>query len=148
MVIRFNDIEYRAAELRDAVYWCYANTLGAECCIEDGVEYTPFVIKQHIYLLDNYDLYIDDDFNDEISGMFMHALRGKGFLGEKAQIIVPRVYKNRSHFIPPVSPNTSDVDEDDNIERLADHLPDTAWDDGKFEEEMNEILNSPDLYDK
>ena len=37
------------------------------------------------------------------------------------------------------------VPEDDNIERFEDHLPDTAWDDGKFEEEMEEILNNPDL---
>ena len=146
MVIRFNNLQYREAELRDAVYACYAKIAGADGFIEDGVEYTPFTLKEHIYLLDNYDLYIDDDFNDEIAGMFIQALRGKGFLEEKAQIIVPKVYKDRSYFIPPVSTNTSDADEDDNIERFEDHLPDSAWDDGKYREEIYEIYNNPDLY--
>lgn len=148
MIIRFNDIEYRAAELRDAVYWCYANTLGSESCIEDGVEYTPFVIKQHIYLLDNYDLYIDDAFNGEIAGMFMQALRSKGFLEEKAQIIVPKVYRDTRPFAPPIPDDAPDADEGNNIECFEDHLPDTVWDDGKFEAEMNEILNNPNLYNE
>ena len=147
MVIRFNDLQYRAVELRDAVYACYAKITGADGFIEDGVEYTPFTLKEHIYLLYNYDLYIDDDFNDEIAGMFMQALRSKGFLEEKAQIIVPKEYKDPEPFIPPASPNTSNADEDNNIERFEDHLPDTHWDDGKFEEEMNKIHNNPHLYD-
>ena len=105
MVIRFNDTMYRAAELRDAVYACYVAAAGPDGFIEDGVQYTPFTLKEHVHLLDNYDLYIDDDYHSDLTGMFMMALRGYGFLEE-----------------------------------------DTAWDDGKFEEEMEEILNNPDLY--
>lgn len=145
MVIRFNDLQYRAVELRDAVYACYAKIAGADGFIEDGVEYTPFTLKEHIYLLDNYDLYIDDDFNDEIAGMFMQALRSHRFLEEKAEVIVPRVHMDERRTI---IHDDEAIPDDDNIERFEDHLPDTVWDDGKFEEEMNEILNNPDLYDQ
>ena len=125
MVIRFNDTMYRAAELRDAVYACYVAAAGPDGFVEDGVQYTPFTLKEHVHLLDNYDLYIDDDYHSDLTGMFMMALRGYGFLEEKAEVIVPRI---------------------DREPRKTVILPDTAWDDGKFEEEMEEILNNPDLY--
>ena len=145
MVIRFNDTMYRAAELRDAVYACYVAAAGPDGFVENGVQYTPFTLKEHVYLLDNYDLYIDDDYNPNLTGMFMMALRGYGFREEKAEIIVPRVFKDQTDT--PI-PHSEPVPEDDNIVRFEDYLPDTAWDDGKFEEEMNEILNNPDLYDE
>ena len=143
MVIRFNDTMYRAAELRDAVYACYVAATGPDGFVEDGVQYTPFTLKEHVHLLDNYDLYIDDDYHSDLTGMFMMALRGYGFLEEKAEVIVPRVDREPRKT---VILDTEPIPEDDNIERFEDHLPDNAWDDGKFEEEMEEILNNPDLY--
>ena len=90
MVIRFNDTMYRAAELRDAVYASYVAAAGPDGFVEDGVQYTPFTLKEHVHLLDNYDLYIDDDFDPELIGMFMMRLRTHNYFEEDAEAIVPR----------------------------------------------------------
>jgi len=49
-----------------------------------------FTMKQHIYLLENSDLYIDDDFDPEMIGMFMMRLRTHNYFEEDAEAIVPR----------------------------------------------------------
>ena len=48
------------------------------------------MLKEHIYLLDNGDLHIDDDFDTELSGIFLKAMRVHHFLEEDAEIVVPR----------------------------------------------------------
>ena len=45
-----------------------------------------FTMKQHIYLLEN----SDDDFNPELTGMFLMRLRTHKYFEESAEVIVPR----------------------------------------------------------
>ena len=47
-------------------------------------------MKQRIYLLENSDLYIDDDFDPELIGMFLMRLRTHNYFEENAEVIVPR----------------------------------------------------------
>ena len=49
-----------------------------------------FVMKQHIHLLENGDPYIDDDFDPELTGMFLMRLRTYNYFEEDAEVIVPR----------------------------------------------------------
>ena len=49
-----------------------------------------FVMKQHIHLLENGDLYIDEDFDPDLTGMFLMRLRTHNYFEEKAEVIVPR----------------------------------------------------------
>ena len=49
-----------------------------------------FVMKQHIYMLKNGDLYLDDDFDLDLTGMFLMRLLDHNFFEEEAQIIIPR----------------------------------------------------------
>ena len=49
-----------------------------------------FVMKQHIHLLENNDLYIDDSFDPELTGMFLMRLRVHNYFEEDAEVIVPR----------------------------------------------------------
>lgn len=74
MVLRFND----TGNLQQAV--------------TDGWLANPeyaFTVKQHIYLLENGDLYIDDDFDPDLTGMFLMRPRIHNYLEENADIIVP-----------------------------------------------------------
>jgi hypothetical protein len=47
-------------------------------------------LKQHIYLLENGDLYIDDSFDSDLTGMFLLRLRTHNYFEENAEVIVPR----------------------------------------------------------
>ena len=49
-----------------------------------------FVMKQHIHLLENGDLYIDDTFDPDLTGMFLMRLRSHNYCEEDAEVIVPR----------------------------------------------------------
>lgn len=75
MVIRFKD----NGNLRDAVNDSYERALPENTAM----------LKEHIYLLDNGDLHIDDDFDTELSGIFLKAMRVHHFLEEDAEIVVP-----------------------------------------------------------
>ena len=105
---------------------------------EDGMHHTAFTIKEHFHVLDNGDLYVDDDYSEEITGMLLQGLRGQHYLVENAEIIVPKVYK-KATTPAPVFLRDADDGNDDNIVRYEDMLPDSAFDDGHFEEEMEEI---------
>lgn len=75
MVLRFNN----AGNLQKAVM--------------DGWLVNPdlaFVMKQHFYLLENGDLFIDDDFDPDLAGMFLKQLRVHNYFEENAEIIIPR----------------------------------------------------------
>lgn len=49
-----------------------------------------FVMKQHIHLLENGDLYVDDDFDPDLTCMFLMRLRTHNYFEEKAEVIIPR----------------------------------------------------------
>ena len=70
--------------------------------------------------------------------MLLQGLRAKRYLIEDAEIIVPRKTRAPKHALP-IFLREADDDGDDNIARFEDYLPDTAFDDGHFEEEMEEI---------
>ena len=71
----------------------FKNTANLHAAVQDSYERTlpeNATLKEHIYLLDNGDLYIDDDFDSEISGIFLKAMRIHDYLEEDAEIVVPR----------------------------------------------------------
>ena len=126
MVIRFHKTALKAAELRKAVYASYVATTGLEGFVENGIQYTPFTIKEHIHLTDSFDLFIDDACEPEVTGIFMQAMRAHGFLAEDADVIVPRVYTDTTKYVPPAGLDLYTPCEKSNIERFEDHLPEFA----------------------
>ena len=47
-------------------------------------------MKQHIHLLENGALYIDDNFDPDLTGMFLMRLRSHNYCEEDVEVIVPR----------------------------------------------------------
>lgn len=139
MVIRFKGMPLMADVLRKQVNRLIADMGGAEGFMEDGVHHTAFTIKQHFYVQPNGDLYVDDDYDEEVTGMLLQGLRAHHHLVEDAEIIVPRKLKEPAEHLPIFLRDDDDDDDDENIARFEDYLPDTAFDDGHFEEEMEEI---------
>ena len=138
MVIRFKGMPLMADLLRKQVDEQIAGMAGADGVWEDGVHYTAFSLKQHFYVQPNGDLYVDDDCDEEVTGMLLQGLRAQHHLIENAEIIVPRKLNGPAeHF--PVILHDDDEGNDDNIARFEDYLPDSAFDDGHFQEEMEQI---------
>lgn len=105
---------------------------------EGGVHHTAFTIKEHFHVQDNGNLYVDDDYDEETTGMLLQGLRAQHYLIENAEIIVPRKLKEPAEPLP-VFLRDDDDNDDETIARFEDYRPDSAFDDGHFEEEMEEI---------
>ena len=138
MLIRFKGMPVLANDLRQDLNRAIAILCGPDGFTADDKQYTVFTLKSQIFVRPNGDLFIDDNLVEDISGQLMEALRVHGFLIEKAEIIEPRKRPINALFTPPVLMNKSPA-EDDNIIPFEDLLPETAFDDGRFEEEMREI---------
>ena len=144
MVIRYKGMPVLANDLRQDLNKAIAIMCGPDGFTVDDKQYTVFTLKRQIFVRPNGDLFIDDDLVEDISGQLMEALRAHGFLIEKAEIIEPRKRLINTPITPPVWMNDSPA-EDDNIILFEDLLPDTAFDDGRFEEEMREFaMYDPD----
>ena len=71
----------------------FKNTGRLQKAVMDGWLVNParaFDLKRHLYLLENGDLYIDDDFDPELTGLFLKQLRVHDYFEEQAEVIVPR----------------------------------------------------------
>ena len=142
MVIRFKGMPFKEASLRAVVARLISETPTYE---ENGVLYSPFTIKNHFYVMPGGDLYIDDDYDEELTGMMLQGIYAKGY--DRDTIVVPRMYKHLPDAeIPVIREDTpedapEDAPEDTDILNFEDFLPDEAFDDGHFEEEMRDILN-------
>ena len=138
MIIRFKNTDLKAEILKRAVLTLY------KWAGDGDSDYNAFTLKQQIYLLDDLSLYVDDDMDEEYSGLFLKDLRTFGFLEEDADVIVPRVYKPLpDDWVPPPwldRVNTEGEPDTENVIDLGDLHPE-IYDDGLFEQEMREIVN-------
>ena len=134
MIIRFKGMPFKEVSLRTVVARLISETPTYE---ENGVLYSPFTIKNHFYVMPGGDLYIDDDYDEELTGMLLQGIYAKGY--DRDAIIVPRMYEQLPNAGIPVI--REDTPEETDILNFEDFLPDEAFDDGHFEEEMRDILN-------
>ena len=142
MVIRFKYMPAMANDLRHELNRLIIETCGPEGGFtENGVSYTVFSLGRQMHVQPNGDLFIDDDLDEIIYGYILQGLRAKSYLVEQGEIIVPQKVTHPENYTPPIEFNDVPV-EDDNIVQFEDFLPDSAFDDGHFEEEMREIMLS------
>ena len=87
MVIRFKAADIRCMDLQRAVYRAYVTCIGTDGEYVNGKFYTPFDVKNGIYLKPNMDLYIDPSMPSMIYGEFLKVLRASNFLTEEGKII-------------------------------------------------------------
>ena len=87
LVIRYERAAILPDKIRQAVLESYVRTVATDGAEFEGVFYTPFDLKRHIYLLDNLDLYIDDSLPEILYGYFLKTMRCYDFLDYKT--IVP-----------------------------------------------------------
>lgn len=138
MVLRFKGMPLMADILRRHVDEVIAGVVGPDGFCENGVCHTAFSIKEHFHVQPDGDLFVDDDFDPEITGMLLQCLRAHKYLIENAEIIVPKKYKDVSDDSMSFALK-KDAPGNDNILRFEDHLPDSAFDDGNYEKEMLEF---------
>ena len=138
MVILFKNMPVLANDLRQDLNKAIANTCGLDGFTVDDKQYTVFSLRRQIYVQPNGALFVDDDLDEGISGYLLEALRSQGYLIEDAKIIVPAKKRENISYVPPFRMQVSPAEED-NIIRFEDLLPDSAFDDGRFEEEMREF---------
>lgn len=102
-------------------------------------------LKEQFYIMPNCDLFIDDDMDEECWGYILKSFRSIGLLAEQAEVIVPSKYMQ----LREADGNDDDQPQsgdscDSNVVYFEDYLPDSYYDDGNFEAEMEEIENMND----
>ena len=158
MVIRFRNMPVMADVLKRHVKELIAQMSGADGFYEGGTYHTAFSVSQHFYVRPNGDLYVDDDYEELVTGMLLQGLRARSYCIEDAEIIEPRVshwteedeerfHEISNHMNEELRKRDEEIaEEDDDIINFEDYLPDSYYDDGHFEEEMEEITVSVILF--
>ena len=151
MVVRFRGMPLMADRLKRQVNMLIANWFGSDGAYEGGVFHTAFDVRQHFYVLPNGDLYIDDEYDEMITGMLLQGLRAHSYLVEDAEIIVPRIYPdsdgetarlcNENGHSSTDTKESQGTAQEESIISFEEYLPDSAFDDGHFEEEMDVIAH-------
>lgn len=92
-------------------------------------------LRRQFNIMRNLDVYVADDMDDDCAGFIFHALRAVGILREDAEIVVPnKLYPDVP--IEPVEAAGEPEPDEDNIVSIEDLLPDEAFDDGHFWDEL------------
>ena len=151
MVIRFRNMPVMADALKRHVKELIARMSGSDGFYEGGTHHTAFSVSQHFYVRPNGDLYVDDDYEELVTGMLLQGLRARSYRIEDAEIIEPHVHhwtEEEEKRFREISDQMNEelrkldeetAEEDDDIISFEDYLPNSYYDDGHFEEEMEEI---------
>ena len=92
MVVHFKNIPEKTEELKALVERFITEMAGKDGFSEGDMHYTAETISECFYVQPDGDLYVGDEFSEEISGALLQGLMGQYKVIGDMEIIVPRKY--------------------------------------------------------